>query len=83
MLGRELADVGAAVVEQGPGWVRVGANVATENLAFPWLTLRDPIEVRGESVNALWMVVAALCVFAIEVCVAVAAVVRPAVWIDS
>jgi 23S rRNA (cytidine2498-2'-O)-methyltransferase len=53
LLGRELADAGAAVVEQGPGWVRVGANVATENLAFPWLTLRDPVEVRGESVNAL------------------------------
>lgn len=52
-LGRELADAGAVSIEQGPGWVRVGANVATENLTFPWLTLRDPIEVRGESVNAL------------------------------
>ena len=26
---------------------------ALPDLAFPWLTLRDPVEVRGESVNAL------------------------------
>ena len=50
---RELADAGVAAVEQGPGWVRADAEVATETLAFPWLTLRAPVEVRGESVNAL------------------------------
>lgn len=67
LLGRELAEVGAAASEQGPGWVLSGAVLqpaqgdterglkhrATEDLAFPWLTLCDPIEVRGESVNAL------------------------------
>ena len=53
LLGRELADAGAPAVEQGPGWVRTDVAVATEGLAFPWLTLRDPIEVKGESVNAL------------------------------
>ncbi|MFM9954658.1 MAG: rRNA methyltransferase, partial [Opitutaceae bacterium] len=53
LLGRELADAGAPAVEQGPGWVRTDIAVATEGLAFPWLTLRDPSEVKGESVNAL------------------------------
>ena len=53
LLGRELADAGAPAVEQGPGWVRTDVAVATEGLAFPWLTLRDPLEVKGESVNAL------------------------------
>jgi len=53
LLGRELADAGAPAVEQGPGWVRTDVAVATEGLAFPWLTLRDPVEVKGESVNAL------------------------------
>jgi len=54
LLARELTEVRAAKVEeQGPGWVRLAAPVATETLTFPWLTLREPIEVRGESVNAL------------------------------
>lgn len=53
LLGRELADAGAPAVEQGPGWVRTDVTVATGTLAFPWLTFRDPVEVRGESVNAL------------------------------
>ena len=54
LLVRELTELhGATVVEHGPGWVRVGAAMATDTLTFPWLTLRDPIEVRGESVNAL------------------------------
>lgn len=54
LLVRELTELhGATVTEQGPGWVRVAAAVKSESLAFPWLTLSDPQEIRGESVNAL------------------------------
>jgi 23S rRNA (cytidine2498-2'-O)-methyltransferase len=53
LLERELAEAGVAAVEHGPGWVRAASGAATEALAFPWLSLRDPVEVRGESVNAL------------------------------
>lgn len=54
LLARELTELhGAVVAEQGPGWVRVERPLASEALAFPQLTLRDPIEIRGESVNAL------------------------------
>ncbi len=54
LLARELSEIhGATVEESGPGWVRSASAVAAPELAFPWLTLRDPVEVRGESVNAL------------------------------
>jgi len=53
LLVRELAADGIAAVEHGPGWVRTEQEFATEHLAFPWLTLRAPVELRGESVNAL------------------------------
>ena len=54
LLARELAELhGAVVAEQGPGWVRVAAALNSESLAFPHLTLRDPVELRGDSVNAL------------------------------
>ncbi|HEY1110692.1 MAG TPA: SAM-dependent methyltransferase, partial [Opitutaceae bacterium] len=55
-LARELAQLhGQAATEQGPGWVRIAgaprANV--EALAFAHLTLIEPVEVKGESVNQL------------------------------
>lgn len=63
LLARELAELhGVRTEEQGPGWVRVanpGANAgggpAAPALApaFAHLTLREPVEVRGDSVNAL------------------------------
>lgn len=54
LLARELTEMHAAKVEEsGPGWVRTAAAVAPEALTFAWLSLRDPIEVKGESVNAL------------------------------
>ncbi len=54
LLARELAELhGAIVAEKGPGWVRVDQPVATESLAFAQLTLGAPVEVRGDSVNAL------------------------------
>jgi 23S rRNA (cytidine2498-2'-O)-methyltransferase len=55
LLLRELAEVrGVAAQEHGPGWVRAAiTRDALPALAFAHLTLIDPIEVRGESVNAL------------------------------
>jgi 23S rRNA (cytidine2498-2'-O)-methyltransferase len=69
LLARELGDALMASVENGPGWVRLensaalqlasetserGLNpCATCDLAFPHLTLLSPVEVKGESVNAL------------------------------
>ncbi len=51
-LARELTELnGVAVEEQGPGWVRTAPTNAA--LAFAHLTLHEPVEVRGESVNAL------------------------------
>lgn len=64
LLARELTELnGVVVTEQGPGWVRVtppaensaaarGAGWMTD-LAFAHLTLIDPVELRGDSVNAL------------------------------
>jgi 23S rRNA (cytidine2498-2'-O)-methyltransferase len=52
LLARELTELhGVSVAEQGPGWVRVEGKV--EALAFAHLTLRDPVELRGDAVNAL------------------------------
>jgi len=56
LLVRELGEAGGPpVAEQGPGWARTTgewpAGLAT--LAFPHLTLLEPTEIRGESVNAL------------------------------
>jgi 23S rRNA (cytidine2498-2'-O)-methyltransferase len=50
-LAKELVATGASVSAQGPGWV-LAAGVAGE-LAFAHLILHEPIEVRGDSVNAL------------------------------
>jgi 23S rRNA (cytidine2498-2'-O)-methyltransferase len=53
LLGRELEVAGLAAAESGPGWVRTDRAVPTGAFAFPWLTLAEPVELRGESVNAL------------------------------
>ncbi len=68
LLVRELAELqGVATVEQGPGWVRSGAVLqaalgepegglkhrAATDLAFAHLSLFAPVELRGDSVNAL------------------------------
>lgn len=57
LLARELETLpGTTKAEQGPGWVRLSTlnpQLSTENLAFSHLTLRDPIEIRGDSVNSL------------------------------
>jgi 23S rRNA (cytidine2498-2'-O)-methyltransferase len=58
LLARELAErCGLAAAEQGPGWVWTGAappsaSGATD-LAFAHLALAGPVEIRGDSVNAL------------------------------
>jgi 23S rRNA (cytidine2498-2'-O)-methyltransferase len=51
-LERELAGAALAVAEKGPGWV-LAANGEVAGLAFPQVTLLEPREFRGESVNAL------------------------------
>jgi 23S rRNA (cytidine2498-2'-O)-methyltransferase len=52
LLARELGELNAiAVTEQGPGWTR--SEEIRGELTFAHLTLLDPCEVRGESVNAL------------------------------
>jgi 23S rRNA (cytidine2498-2'-O)-methyltransferase len=60
LLARDLRELhGRASVEQGPGWVRTDekenspAGAALPQLAFAHLTLVAPVEVRGDSVNAL------------------------------
>jgi 23S rRNA (cytidine2498-2'-O)-methyltransferase len=53
LLARELAAAGVVAVEQGPGWVRTDRAAPVEGFAFPGLTLLAPVEVRGDSVNAL------------------------------
>jgi 23S rRNA (cytidine2498-2'-O)-methyltransferase len=56
-LARELELSGGTVAEKGPGWVRTdavaGESHGIESLMFGQLTLLDPIEIKGESVNAL------------------------------
>ena len=62
LLVRELTELhGVAVLEQGPGWVLAKPasddvrtmSATTLDPAFAHLTLRNPIEIRGDSVNAL------------------------------
>lgn len=53
LLGRELAATGGPAVETGPGWVRTEGAEFRETLAFPWLELMTPVELKGEAVNAL------------------------------
>ncbi len=53
LLARELAELhGANAVEKGPGWVRA-EDGRSEPMAFAHLSMVEPVEVRGESVNAL------------------------------
>lgn len=53
----ELASAGFAVVAQGEGWALAGGaapeNGALEKLCFPQAVLLEPVEVSGESVNAM------------------------------
>jgi 23S rRNA (cytidine2498-2'-O)-methyltransferase len=58
LLARELADAGSTAAEQGPGWVSMATDAPVNAFAFPHLTLLAPIEIRGESVNALALNVA-------------------------
>jgi 23S rRNA (cytidine2498-2'-O)-methyltransferase len=59
LLARELAELhGLSSVEQGPGWLQVADPASPggdrfSDLAFAQLTLLSPVEIRGESVNAL------------------------------
>ena len=53
LLARELAVASMAAVEQGPGWVRTDGAAFSPDLAFPHLELMAPVELRGDSVNAL------------------------------
>ena len=53
LLERELAAAGLAALEHGPGWVRTDAAEYCETLAFPHLELKAPVELKGDSVNAL------------------------------
>lgn len=53
LLARELAATGATVIEQGPGWARAAGQLELAALAFPQLTLIAPVEIKGETVNAL------------------------------
>jgi 23S rRNA (cytidine2498-2'-O)-methyltransferase len=52
LLTRELGAGGAAVSQQGPGWVRTETVPATD-LVFAHWRLRGEVEVKGDSVNAL------------------------------
>jgi 23S rRNA (cytidine2498-2'-O)-methyltransferase len=55
LLARELAELhGVAAAETGPGWVRGETDPRDPSaLAFAHLSLLAPVEVRGDSVNAL------------------------------
>ncbi len=56
LLARELTDLRAAAVAQGPGWVLIAGGLderARSALAFAHLSLSAPVELRGDSVNAL------------------------------
>ena len=53
VLVRELADAGLVVAEHGPGWAVAPERAELASLAFPHVTLRGAVELKGESVNAL------------------------------
>lgn len=66
LLERELAGAGLSGTEKGPGWVLSGSDLGRDpsqastlpqeevsSLAFPQVTLLEPREFKGESVNAL------------------------------
>lgn len=56
LLARELTELhGATVTEKGPGWIRIerAPDSGAADVAFAHLTLIQPIELRGDSVNAL------------------------------
>ena len=53
MLARESEAAGILAIEQGPGWMRTEVSATTDSMAFPWLTLQSPVEVKGDSVNSL------------------------------
>ena len=58
LLGLELTPAGLVVKETGPGWILTepvppAAEGQLLDLAFPHLLMRQPVELRGESVNAL------------------------------
>lgn len=54
LLASELsAACGVVAAESGPGWLRTDRAVEVAALAFPHLTLLDPTELQGDSVNAL------------------------------
>ena len=53
VLVRELADAGVVVGEHGPGWALAADGADVRGLAFPHVTMRGAVELKGESVNAL------------------------------
>jgi 23S rRNA (cytidine2498-2'-O)-methyltransferase len=56
LLQGEMADAGLISKETGPGWVLTEPRPSTPpvpDLAFTHLMLQEPVEIRGESVNAL------------------------------
>ena len=59
LLARELAELHAVpAAEQGPGWIRLSTlnpqlSTQRSSLAFAHLALTEPVEIRGDSVNAL------------------------------
>lgn len=60
LLERELLELhGVKSDEKGPGWVRAPNVRDPQALAFAHLSLTDPVELRGESVNALASQIAA------------------------
>jgi 23S rRNA (cytidine2498-2'-O)-methyltransferase len=63
LLARELVELhGLTVAARGPGWTEIAAPAdpmpLLKTAAFPHLSLLAPVEVRGESVNALASAVA-------------------------
>ena len=53
LLAQELEAAGLPVRERGPAWVLAGAAPAAPDLVFAHLILLEPVEIHGESVNAL------------------------------
>jgi 23S rRNA (cytidine2498-2'-O)-methyltransferase len=53
LLAQELEAAGAAVLERGSAWVLAGDSAGLPDLVFAHLILREPVELKGESVNSL------------------------------